>query len=279
MTDIRRELSATEVQNFKSRALELAAEARRIIKTALASGFDVKRKPDGSFVTSVDLRVEERLRELIRTRFPAHGVIGEERPPSNPGADFQWIIDPVDGTEDLVHRVPVFGTIIGLHYHGQPIVGVIDIPMLDICVSGAFGLGAFQNNERILLGDLPSALPGEGARIMLGARANFTRYGDDGRLFDAVTRAYPNHRIYRSCYAHACAVTGAADATVDYGNRIWDLAASRILVEEAGGKYVVIQDADIPGTGRVYGAVFGKPALVGRLAALLRRLKAGETAE
>jgi fructose-1,6-bisphosphatase/inositol monophosphatase family enzyme len=105
---------------------------------------------------------------------------------------------------------------------------------------------------------------------VLSARANFTRYADHGNLFDAITRQHPNHRIYRSCFAHTCAITGAADAMVDYGNRIWDLAASQILVEEAGGKYVMIQDVDVPRVGRVLGGVFGKPTLVDRLVRLLR---------
>ena len=64
-------------------------------------------------------------------------------------------------------------------------------------------------------------------------------------------------------------ITGAADAMVDMHNHIWDQAASRILVEEAGGKYVVVRELEVPDGDRVYSVVFGKPPLVDRLVALL----------
>lgn len=263
--DLRREISADKIDQFYSGALEFSASARALILSLLATGFDVKRKPDRSFVTSADLQVEQHLRGLIQRHFPEHGVIGEEFPPANPTAPFQWIMDPIDGTEDFVQRLPAFGSILALHYRGEPLVGIIDHPALDIRVSAAFGRGAHHNGRDVRLTDLaPSAIDGS-ERVMLPARANFIRHRDDGALFERVTRAHPNHRIYRSCFSHTCAVLGMADATLDYGNAIWDIAASRILIEEAGGKFTLVQEWDAPAFGRVYGAVMGKPALVDRL--------------
>lgn len=264
--DIRNEIPARDIARFHARALEFSASARALILSLLAAGFEVKRKPDRSFVTSVDLKVEERLRELIGKHFPDHGILGEEYPPTRSAAPFQWIMDPIDGTEDFVQRMPAFGTILALHYRGEPLVGSIDHPALDIRVSAAFGLGAHRNGERLSLADLdPKAIDGT-ERVMLPARANFTKYRDDGQLFDAVARAHPNHRIYRTCFSHTCAVLGMADAAIDYGNPIWDLAASRILIEEAGGKFLSVRAWDVPAVGRVYGSIMGKPALVDRLA-------------
>src|SRR5438034_8036434 len=84
------------------------------------------------------------------------------------------------------------------------------------------------------------------------------------------TRAYPNHRIYRAAYAHTVVVTGAADAMVDMHNRVWDLAPSQVLIEEARGRYAVVRDFPGPDGGRLLSAVFGKPAIVDRLLALFR---------
>ncbi len=269
--DIRNEISASEVERFYSTALEFADEARAVIRATLVAGFEVRRKPDRSFVTSADLKVEERLRELIGRHFPDHGVIGEEYPPANPDAAFQWIMDPIDGTEDFVQRVPTFGSILALHYRGEPVVGVIDHPVLDMRVSAGFGLGTYHDNKRIMLADLdPAAIDGA-ERVMLPARANFIKHRDDGALFDVLARAHPNHRIFRSCFTHTCAVLGAADAAVDYGNGIWDFAATRVLIEEAGGKFVIVRAWDAPSFGRVYGSVFGKPVLVDRLASHFNR--------
>jgi fructose-1,6-bisphosphatase/inositol monophosphatase family enzyme len=268
--DPRAQIDPAEVRRLYQLALGFADEARKVLDAAWTAGFEVLRKTDGSFVTSADFKTEEKLRALIQKQLPAHGILGEEYAPQQPAAAFQWILDPVDGTEDFVQRVPTYGCIIALHCQGYPLIGVIDHPALQLRVSAAWGLGAFQNGERVHLADLDPSLIDGSERVVLSARANFTRFADHGNLFDAITRQHPNHRIYRSCFAHTCAITGAADAMVDYGNRIWDLAASQILIEEAGGKYVMIQDVDVPRVGRVLGGVFGKPTLVDRLVRLLR---------
>jgi fructose-1,6-bisphosphatase/inositol monophosphatase family enzyme len=267
--DPREEIPAAQRAHFVAFAAELFAESRRVIRAALSHGFEVKRKPDGSYVTSVDVAVEERLRERIAARFPAHGIVGEELPATQPAAQFQWIMDPIDGTEDFVHRLPTFGTILGLQYRGEPLVGAVDHPLLDLMLNATYGFGSSRNGTRVQLGDIEASAPDEALRVMLSARANFTRHEDRGPWFDALTRRFPNHRIYRSCYAHACVAGGQADVMIEVGNRIWDLAAARLLVEEAGGRYVTVQDIEVAGTGRVLGAVFGRPGAVARVLAVL----------
>jgi fructose-1,6-bisphosphatase/inositol monophosphatase family enzyme len=242
--------------------------------------FEVKTKDDGSPVTGADLAVEARLRALTLAAFPDHGQIGEEFPPHRPEADFRWVFDPVDGTEDFVQRVPTFGCIIGLFYRGEPVVGVIEIPMLEERVSAAYGLGAFRDsltvgNQRLRLDDFDPKTPAMAVRVMTSAPANYVRRRDDAKRFDALAHEYPNLRIYRSCYMHLCAATGQADATVDYGNPLWDIAAARIVVEEAGGAFRVIDSYDLDGE-RMYNCVFGRPALVAKIAKLLRAIMPGK---
>ncbi len=271
MADKRAELDVAEIERYLAAAMEMADEVRSMIKSFITAGFRIDRKQDQSFVTSADLEVEQRLREMIGSNFPEHGIVGEEFATINPHADFQWILDPIDGTEDFAHGVATFGTIVGLHYKQWPIVGVIDHPALDMRVSGAFGLGAFQNGSRIAPVSSESAPGDGGVRMVISARANFTPYDNSGPLFDALVRRYPNHRIYRSCYGHTLAITGHADVMVEYGNHIWDLAASQILIEEAGGKYVTVQHLRLSDIETIYGAVFGRPALVDDITGLIRR--------
>lgn len=268
MDDIRRELPLATIAELHGAALEFMDMARRVILAACRTGFSVERKADGSFVTNVDLEVEDRLRTLITRRFPEHGILGEEFPPARPGARFQWILDPIDGTEDFVHRVPTFGSILALHYAGVPIVGVVDHPMLDLRCHAAFGRGTFKDATAVRLTDVEKDTPSAQLRLILSARANFTRYRDEGRYFDAITAAFPNQRIYRSCFGHALVATGAADAMVDYHDTAWDLAAARILTEEAGGTYTVVRNFVVDGV-PIYSAVFGKPSVVERLRGLL----------
>ena len=268
MEDARHDLSATLLAELHGRALEFADTGRALINDAWERGFSVERKRDGSFVTNADLAVEGAMRDLIATHYPAHGVLGEEFPPTLPHAEFQWILDPIDGTEDFVYRVQTFGSILAVHYRGAPIVGVLDHPALGLRCHAAFGRGTFRNAERVTLADLPRDYDTEQVRLVTSARGNYIRYRDEGASFDAVTRAYPNHRIYRSCYGHTLVATGAADAMVDYHDSTWDLAACQITTEEAGGAFRVIREFTIDGV-MIRSVVFGKPAVVARLCELL----------
>jgi fructose-1,6-bisphosphatase/inositol monophosphatase family enzyme len=244
--------------------MEFADEARRVAAPLLARGFSTETKPDASPVTELDRAIERRLRELIASRFPDHGVIGEEYPAHRPESAFQWILDPIDGTEELIHGIPTWGAMLALHCGGVPVVGLIDHPALDLRVSAGTGLGAWRNGERIRLREPQGPRRPEAVRLVMSARLNFMRGTDEGHVFDTLARRFPNHRIYRAAYAHTAVVTGAADAMVDAHNAVWDLAASQVLIEEAGGRYVVVRDVAAP-KGRMLTAVFGSRDVVEEL--------------
>jgi histidinol-phosphatase len=218
------EVSAEDIARYHAAAMELADESRRIVAPALAQGFQVETKRDQSLVTDIDRAVERRCRELIERWFPDHGILGEEYPPTRPDRPFQWIMDPIDGTEEFVHGIPTFGTMLALHHHGVALVGVIDHAALDLRVVAARGRGAFRNGRPIRLPAVPASRRPEDVRLVLSARVNFIHHVDEGPLFEALTSAFPNHRIYRAAYAHTAVVTGAADAMVDMHNHIWDQA-------------------------------------------------------
>jgi fructose-1,6-bisphosphatase/inositol monophosphatase family enzyme/energy-coupling factor transporter ATP-binding protein EcfA2 len=101
----------------RSRAMPLEARQRKP---------DIELKADASFVTSNDKAVETALREMIADAFPTHGKLGEEFENTNVGAEFVWVLDPIDGTAPFVAGIPVFGSLIGLAWEGAPFVGVIE---------------------------------------------------------------------------------------------------------------------------------------------------------
>ena len=98
MTDPRSRLAASDVERFRDLALTLAEESRRQLRELYAGRFEVKRKSDGSFVTSADLQVETRLRAMIEGAFPDHGILGEEGGARAGRSDYRWVVDPLDGT-------------------------------------------------------------------------------------------------------------------------------------------------------------------------------------
>jgi histidinol-phosphatase len=248
-----------ERRRFYRAALRFARLARRVGGRRIKAGLRPRLKSDGSFVTDVDLAIERALRAAIARTFPRHGVIGEELPATGPEAEYQWILDPIDGTTSLTHGIPFYGTIIALHQRGRPLVGVIDMPGLDRCYSAGVGLGAWRDGRRLRVRDAARRdLPRE--VVSVGDRARFVLCRA-GAGFDRLMREHPQVRGYIDCIAHAFAAEGLIGAAVDYGVKLWDIAATQVLVEEAGGSFVCSYRARGTGTG-LYGIICGKPAVV-----------------
>jgi fructose-1,6-bisphosphatase/inositol monophosphatase family enzyme len=103
----------------------------------------VEKKGDNSPVTIADRRAEQELRKMIRARYPADGVIGEEFGESLGSSGRRWILDPIDGTQSFVHGVPLFGVLIGMEDQGSAALGVTYLPAMGEMVYGASDLGAW----------------------------------------------------------------------------------------------------------------------------------------
>lgn len=271
MSDQREAIAVTERERLLALALEMTDLCAATIAAESAGGLAIERKADKSIVTSADRAAELAFRDAIAIRHPEAGVLGEEFPPSNPGAALRWVIDPIDGTAEFARAMPYWGIIIGLFLGDDPLVGVIDHPDLGERVHAAHGLGAWRGEERLQVGvesgtDTLHA-PGDEFRVGLPSRHAFTRYADQGDVFNRLTTDFSNYRTFHSCYAHSAMVTGSLDVTVEWDSNPWDLAAARILSEEAGGAYRVMGRREL-GEGRyVESAAFGVPDLVDRVAA------------
>lgn len=269
MLDARAQLSPGWIEQTYRVALDWAAQRRPFLHERFMQRGPAQRKADDSLVTDTDLAAERQWRSAIERAFPDHGIIGEEYPARHPNAEFQWILDPIDGTEDFSRGIPYYGSIVALHYHGLPVIGIIDHPSLDLCVSAGFGLGSFRNGERFQLAPVAGDFQIERALVVCAARANFVRYRDQGLRFERVTQRCPNIRTFRTCYGHSLAALGQADAMIEAHVHLWDLAASRLITEEAGGRYIETEVLDLPDGDRVYSAVFGRPEAVADIVPLL----------
>ncbi|MDX1513614.1 MAG: inositol monophosphatase family protein [Gammaproteobacteria bacterium] len=267
--DPRASLNAKELQRLLDAALSLSDLCREVIADAVSEGVDVNAKIDRSLVTNADLAAERAFRERLGQRFPDMGVQGEEFGGTNPDSPWQWVIDPVDGTSDFARGIPIWGSIIGLFFHGEPVVGVIDHPPLGLRLHAAFGQGAYRGSERLSLSDYDSGRNDSDACVGLPSRSNFIRRNDDGAAFDALAAHFPDFRVFRSCLTHAYAATGQLDVALEWDVNLWDVAATRIIVEEAGGRYILLRKRAHSEAGMLYCAVFGRPALADRIAAML----------
>lgn len=251
--------SHAELDSLRKNAEELAEISRGVIRNA--PSFSTSIKSDSSVVTEVDLATERRLREEISRRFPQHGIQGEEFPAINAHSPYQWVLDPIDGTVSFTHHIPLYGTIIALYFKGAPVVGVIDHPALGIRTSAARGLGTFCNGARITLADVAPDQPIEREVIATTRRSNFSKAGLE-REFMALQLAHPDVRGYTDCFGHTLAIRGQVGAMIDAHLQLWDIAATTLLIEEAGGKSELLKAERQPDGATRYTLIWGKPRVV-----------------
>ena len=251
-----------ELAPYLEAAREIVAEAAATIRERVGGGFEHRLKDDGSFVTEIDLEIEELIRRRLRRLFPGHAVLGEEggeragEAGAEGAGELAWVVDPVDGTASLRHGVPLYGTLLALTRRGEPVVGAIALPALGRIYSGARGLGCERDGVPLRLaaaGDVERQI------VAVGERRQFVAAGR-AELFDALMRLHPGVRVYSDCFGHALALEGAVGAMVDFDLKEWDWAATSVLIEEAGGRAERLD----PGSGRAgrYDVVFGRPEVV-----------------
>lgn len=221
-------------------ALELAGTAAQEIIPRFQNTA-VRSKADGSPVTEADTEAERVMRELIQARYPDHGILGEEQDDVNPGAEYCWVLDPIDGTSAFVLGLPTFGTLIALLRNGQPVLGVVNMPALKETVYAEMGAGCWYLNR---LGDLQQVRVRDGAQKVEDAFLSTTGvYNTD---IDPRDESAPPHmsaliarskrfRFVGDCVQHAWVARGLLDGAVDPRMNPWDNAALIPCILEAGG--------------------------------------------
>ena len=195
------------------------------------AALEVERKADGTPVTLADRDAERVMRARIVEAFPDHSIVGEETGATQGSSDVRWILDPIDGTKAFVAGVPLYSTLVGVEVAGEPVVGVIYLPVLDELVAAARGLGCTWNGRpcRVSSEDrLDRAL-----LLVTDQRQSEDRYAAFGDL----TRQVRLVRTWADAYAYALVATGRAEVAIDPAMDVWDSAALLPILEEAGGRF------------------------------------------
>jgi fructose-1,6-bisphosphatase/inositol monophosphatase family enzyme len=262
--DIRNEVSSAVIDEIYNSVRLLTVDATALVRKMVSERFSREMKKDQSFVTEVDFAVEDLIRSFVTANFPDHGIVGEERDDVRPDADFQWITDPIDGTQNLVHGVPTYGIVIGVHYKGRPVAGAISHPMLDLEYVGALGKGTFSKGRQVIIDDseLVDGVTIDPQEILaLSTRACFERNGE-GALFDSLMKEHPSTRVYYDIFSTTRVIEGQIGGLLEFGMKIWDIAATEILVTEAGGRFETVRTIHNPGGYALVSILAGKPSIV-----------------
>jgi histidinol-phosphatase len=226
-------------------ANELADRADAISTSYFRGSFGVRHKDDGTPVTEADLAVEEALRTAVTGRFPGDAVLGEEHGLEGTGAR-TWVLDPIDGTKNFAAGIQIWGTLIALCLDGEPVVGVASAPALGERYAAARGHGATLNGDPIRVSeekDLSRALLVWGS---LDWAATAHR-----EAFRSLAREAGRTRAFGDFWSHALVARGAAAAMMEEELRIWDWAAVKVVVEEAGGRVTQLDGSPLSDGGSV----------------------------
>jgi len=214
-------------------ALSLTDDSRRIILSHYGSQLKVEWKGDASPVTLADKGTEEVLRNRIQKTMPGSGIIGEEFGHEPGSTNREWVIDPIDGTKAFIHGVPLFGTLIAMLENGEPVLGIIDLPVLGQRVYATRGGGCFLNGKPCSVSDVEKL---EDALILDGCITTMESLGY-GPAWAKLRKQARLHRGWGDCYGHYLVATGAAEVMADPTAEIWDLAPMAVILPEAGGRF------------------------------------------
>lgn len=208
----------------------LAQESSGIIKKYFRNSISVDSKSDLSPVTIADKLAEEKMRSLIKKEFPTHGIIGEEFGEENIGSDYIWVLDPIDGTKSFISGALSFGTLIALLKNGNPIIGVINHPVLNEFLVGD-NSQAFLNDQKVKMRECRNI---SDATLLTTDHLNIGKY--QNRMgFDNLINEVKLYRNWGDSYGYYLLATGFADVMIDPIMNVWDSMALIPIIRGAGG--------------------------------------------
>ncbi len=192
----------------------------------------VEWKKDASPVTEADRETEKVIRKIISRDYPDHGIHGEELEDKKSASPYRWIIDPIDGTRDYVKGIPFWAVYIAVLKENQPIIGVIYMPMDGDLITAEKGRGTFLNGKRVHVSKVKKL---SDVYISHGQVKRFINMNKINQLENLclkimAARSYGN-------FAFKMLVQGNLDAILEAHGALHDFAATKIVVEEAGGKF------------------------------------------
>jgi histidinol phosphatase-like enzyme (inositol monophosphatase family) len=231
-----------DLEPYRSFIPELAERSGDLIRPYFGASEEelgIELKADETIVTRADRGAEELMREMIRVRFPDHGIIGEEYGEERPDAEFVWMLDPVDGTISFASASPLFGTLIALLHNGLPVLGAINQPVLrQLCIGD--GETTTLNGKTVRVRETPRLAD---ATLLVTDIVDVPKY-QDGPAFDALMQDVKLVRTWGDCYGYLLVATGHADIMCDPAMNPWDIAPLIPIVRGAGGVITDWQGGD-----------------------------------
>ena len=234
---------------YLSFAIDLAKKTGKLQMNYFGNISSLKTKSTNiDLQTNADLSSEEFIISKIKKTYPSHSILSEEKTNINKNSEYIWIIDPLDGTTNFVHSLPIFSVSIGLQKNNNTICGVVYNPAVDKCFYAETNKGAYLNNKKL---NITSSTTLSDSLLVTGFP-----YLHDYKFdlsFDIFKEFYKRTRGIRRLGAASldlCFVAmGRFDGFYEFELKSWDICAGALLVIEAGGKVTDWNGLECPQNG------------------------------
>ena len=242
------------IKLFDQFANQLADEARKISMFYFKKKIKInsKNKKDFDPVTVADIGVQKKINALINKRFPNHSIIGEEDSIIK-NSEYEWCVDPIDGTKSYIQGVPLWGTLISLSKNNKIILGLADIPALDERYVGHSNLSykVIKNKKTTLNVRNTSKLK---ESILNTTSPYVFANKSDQKSFERLSKKVKSTRLGGDCYSYCLLADGLIDIVVESGLKPWDIRALVPIINNAGGIISSWDSETVANGGRIIAA-------------------------
>lgn len=218
---------------MKSLIIKAAKEAGKIQMKHYGKIRFIKEKKKESYFTNVDLECEKVIINSIKKKFSKHNIVSEESENIYNNSEYTWYIDPLDGTHNYIHNLPLFGVSIALAHKGIVKSGVINLPYFNELYTAEKGKGSFLNGKRIRISNTNKLNKSFVLMDMAIRKALSNNIKIAKKLNNKI---YDFRSLGCAVYNYILVAKGDADAYITSYTNTWDVAAGALIVEEAGGK-------------------------------------------
>lgn len=239
-------------------AERIAILAGEYLKEKFYGGFEMRDKGVNDLVTEADYGSEQLILEEIRKKYPEHGILAEESGDNLNASEYQWIVDPLDGTINFSYGIPLFGVILAVRHRGKTIIGVHHLPTLGETYTAIAGQGAYRNETKLSVSSRT-----EKERMIIGLgdfNCGPTREHQlegNRKLLRTITEQSPDFlrtkQFGAACIDLAFVACGRTDVLIYPTDKLnpWDVEAGKLMIREAGGKVEAKEGVTIFSNGRI----------------------------
>ena len=240
-----------DINKFLEFSNLLADEAKSISMKYFKKKFKIDNKLTKGFdpVTIVDVKIQKKLNRLVLHHFPNHSILGEEESFIKSG-EFEWCIDPIDGTKSFIQGIPLWGTLISLSVRNQIILGLADIPALDERYIGYSNVSykiTKKKKEKLQVSKIKKL-----SEVSLNTTSPYVFANkNDQKDFERLSKKVRSTRLGGDCYSYCLLADGHVDMVVESGLKPWDIRALVPIIKNAGGVINTWEGDEVFNGGRI----------------------------